>query len=37
MGAIAKARRKWDVERLRNRIKDAGKVEERLSQKLRGR
>ena len=35
MGAIAKARGKWDVERLRNRIKDAGKVEERLSQQLR--
>jgi len=35
MGAIARARRKWDVERLRNRIKDAGKVEERLSQQLR--
>jgi len=36
MGAIAKARRKWEVEQLRNRTKDAGKVEERLSQKLRG-
>jgi len=35
MGAIAKARRKWEVEQLRNRIRDAGKVEERLSQKLR--
>lgn len=34
MGAIAKARRKWDVERPRNRISDAGKVEERLSKKL---
>ncbi|MCA1697071.1 MAG: ATP-binding domain-containing protein, partial [Actinobacteria bacterium] len=35
MGAIAKTRRKWDVQRLQNRIKDAGKVEERLSLKLR--
>lgn len=35
MGAIAKARRKWDVDQLRNRIRDAGKVEERLKQKLR--
>jgi hypothetical protein len=36
MGAIAKARRKLEVDQLRNRITDAGKVEERLSQKLRG-
>jgi Ti-type conjugative transfer relaxase TraA len=35
MGAIAKARRKLDVERLRNRINDVGNVEERLSKKLR--
>lgn len=35
MGAVAKARHKGDVERLRNRIKDAGKVEERLSHQLR--
>jgi hypothetical protein len=35
MGAIAKARRKWEVDLLRNRIRDAGKVEERLKQKLR--
>lgn len=36
MGAIAKARRKMDVGQLRNRIRDAGKVEERLSYHLRG-
>lgn len=35
MGTIAKARRKMEVDQLRNRIKDAGKVEKRLSQKLR--
>jgi len=35
MGAIAKARRKWEVDQLRNRIKDAGKLKERLSQNLR--
>ncbi len=35
MGAIAKTRRKSDVERLRSRLNDAGSVEERLSKKLR--
>lgn len=35
MGTIAKARRKVEVDRLRNRIRDAGKVEDRLSVKLR--
>jgi hypothetical protein len=35
MGAITKTRRRMDVERLRNRINDASKVEERLSKKLR--
>lgn len=33
MGAIAKARRKWDVEQLRSRLRNANRVEERLSQK----
>lgn len=35
MGAITKARRKMEVDQLRNRIKSAGTVEERLSQRLR--
>ncbi|MEA2435260.1 MAG: hypothetical protein QOG54_2717 [Actinomycetota bacterium] len=35
MGALAKARRKVEVDRLRNRIKDAGKVGDRLSRQLR--
>ncbi len=35
MGTIAKARRKWEVDQLRRRIRDAGKVEERLSDNLR--
>lgn len=34
MSALAKARRKWEVDQLRNRIRDAGKVGERLSKKL---
>jgi Ti-type conjugative transfer relaxase TraA len=34
MGAIAKARRKWEADQLRNRITDAGKVEDRLSEQL---
>ncbi len=34
MGTIAKARRKTEVEQLRRRIKDAGRAEERLSDKL---
>ncbi len=34
MGAIAKARRKAEVEQLRRRIKDAARVEERMSGKL---
>lgn len=34
MGTIAKARRKGEVDRLRNRITDAGKVEDRLSEQL---
>jgi hypothetical protein len=34
MGAIAKARRKWEADQLGNRITDAGKVEDRLSERL---
>jgi hypothetical protein len=36
MGAIAKARRRLEVDELRDRITDAGKAEERLSSKLHG-
>ena len=35
MGAIVKARRKWEVDQLRRRIQNATRVEERLSNKLR--
>ena len=35
MSAIAKARRKWEVDQLRRRISDANRVEERLSNMLR--
>jgi hypothetical protein len=34
MGAIAKARRKWEADQLRNRLTDAGKVGDRLSEQL---
>jgi Ti-type conjugative transfer relaxase TraA len=35
MGAIARARRKVEVDQLRNRISDAARLEERLSQRVR--